>query len=161
MKKPKPKKKKYTIIRDQQEKANYWTFPPSEICAGTEVSHLKTGDYIIKELPDIVVIERKGRISEWSQNVWQPRFERELERLAKFPRAYILCEFSMDDIYNFPYSSDIPKYKWKKLKITANFIAKRTLEFSISYPTVNILLANKYGQRVAGGIFKEVITQYG
>jgi ERCC4-type nuclease len=146
---------KYQVIRDSQEKANYWTFSCSKSCEGTEVKRLKTGDYTLVGLENVFTIERKGCIAEFAQNISQKRFERELKRLEKFKYPFILLEFTLEDIMRFPYSSNIPQHLWAKLRVNPSYILKRLLEYQLTYKT-KILLVGAHGKEVASSLFKRV-----
>jgi hypothetical protein len=145
----------YTVIQDSREQSPFF-FPKSDCCKGTIIKSLKSGDYSLENYEDIFVIERKGSITEWSANIFQDRFKRELERLESFKYPFIILEFTMDDIMKFPESSTIPKYKWKYLKVNANNILKATLDFQLKFKT-KIIFAGCYGARVASSLFKRVI----
>lgn len=91
---------------------------------------VKTGDYLVEGLEDILCIERKRNTGEISMNLgskWKP-FEAELNRMLEFKHKYILCEFSLDDIDTFPVNSGIPRKRWKYLRMSSNFIKKRFFE---------------------------------
>lgn len=151
---------KYTVIRDQQEKNNYWDFPFSSVCDGTVVQSLKTGDYTLKGFENILTIERKFSTGEIAKNLTEKRFERELERLEKFPHPFLICEFEFNDLLTFPTRSGIPPKFWPKLRVTNNFLVKRITEIDLNYRTKIIFAGNK-GQERAEIIFKYVIQKYG
>jgi len=94
---------KYTIIRDNQEKSNYWTFNANKYCDGTICEHLVTGDYTIRGLEDKFTIERKANTGEFSGNITKARFERELSRMDKLDHSFLILEFTLEDMYSFPY----------------------------------------------------------
>lgn len=152
---------RYTVIRDTQEKKNFWEFSPSKLCAGTISEHLPTGDYTIQGLDKYLCIERKGRVAEWAQNVLESRFIDELERMKIFPFAFVILEFNISDIMNYPYSSDIPTYLWPKIKMTPSLLLKKTIEFQCEYQDINFVFAGDHGKTVAGSIFKRVIEKHG
>lgn len=150
---------KYKVIQDTREQTP-WHFAASVCCFGTEVGTLSTGDYTLEGYEEIFVIERKGNISEWAKNIIDPRFVRELERLKDFVHSFVILEFDMADLMNYPYSSNIPKYLWKSVKVRPDLILKKTLEFQCKYPT-QIIFAGKHGKKVASSIFKRMVEQYG
>jgi len=95
-----------------------------------EFTTLKTGDYTIKGMEDILSVERKASTLELSNNLgkkWKT-FAKELERMDKIKHRYIICEFPISYIYTFPINSGIPKQNWKNLKITSKFLSKRVEE---------------------------------
>lgn len=93
-------------------------------------SKLDTGDYTFYGFEDKVCIERKRSICELVLNIgsdWK-RFSQELERMKHYEYKYILCEFSSDDIDNFPNCSCLPKHLKSKIRIKPQFIISR-IEF--------------------------------
>lgn len=124
----------YTVIRDTREQQG-WSFHPYQQCIGMEVGTLKTGDYTIKEMPDLVCIERKASVIEIAQNVVKERdrFERELERMRDFPHKYIICEFSMSDIVSYPSNADIPPSIKKNIKVNGKYLIRVLLELQQEY----------------------------
>lgn len=147
----------YIVLRDTREKPGQgWQWRKSKYCAGTVARKLDTGDYTLEGLEDYVTIERKGSISEWAKNVTEARFERELQRMDDMRHAWILLEFNMSDVLNYPVGSGIPKYKWKYLKIRGPFILKRMVEMMRDH-NVNILLCGDKGKDVASNIFKRIV----
>lgn len=93
---------------------------------------LQTGDYAFAhniqdkyedgDLSISIVIERKASVSELAGNIVQPRFWREVERLALFKHPYLLLEFSELDVAKYPVGSGLPRYLWKKVRVRAPFI---------------------------------------
>jgi|TARA_R100000900_G_scaffold137044_1_gene115302 ERCC4-type nuclease len=149
--------KKYTVIRDTREHNDKgWLFDTSARCDGTSTSKLDTGDYSIEGLEDIFCIERKGSVSEFARNVTENRFERELERLESFKYPFIILEFEMSDIIDYPKNSGIPYRQRNQLRFKGPFILKRLLEFQMKYKT-KILLCGRRGKEVASSIFKRVL----
>jgi hypothetical protein len=145
------------VIRDTREKAGKgWHFGECSWCSGTQIQTLSTGDYTLEGLEDKLVIERKDDTSEISLNVNELRFVRELERLEQFEFPFIVCEFDMDDILNFPRNSGIPSYLWKSLKVSNHYILAKIVEFQAKYKTKWILCGKGNGQRVAACILKRV-----
>lgn len=148
----------YTVIKDTREKEGSWEFKPSERCNGMVIDTLRTGDYTLKDYETDFIIERKGKISEWAANINEARFTDELERLETFKWAYIILEFTIDDIMLWPTNSGVPKKDIHKIKTSKYFILQRINEYLIKYKT-RIILAGKYGRDWASSLFKR-ITEY-
>ena len=117
---------------------------------------LDTGDYSLRGYEELLAIERKGKISEFARNIVENRFERELERLEDFDYPFMLLEFDMKDVLDYPRSSKLPNSKRRLTKVTGGFILKRIIEFQIRYKT-KILLCGEEGWKVALSIFKRVV----
>jgi hypothetical protein len=146
----------YLVIRDTREKEDQgWSWRKSKYCAGTVAQKLDTGDYSLQGMENYLVIERKGSISEWAKNVTEARFERELERMDAIQHAWILLEFNMTDVLNYPHGSGIPKAKWRYLKFRGPFILKKMTEMMRDH-RVNIVLCGANGKEVASNIFKRI-----
>jgi ERCC4-type nuclease len=124
-------------------------------CWGTEIRTLSTGDYTIEGLEGEFVIERKKNTGEFAQNITQARFKRELERLEKFRWPFLILDFSIDDILNFPADSGIPENKWKDLQVSAKFIESTLYDYHINYKT-KIILAEGNGRNICKIIFKKM-----
>lgn len=112
------------IIQDTREK-----FPLSFAMFGIDVvvRKLDTGDYTFGGFEDAVCIERKKSVSELATNIgsdWK-RFAAELERMKSFSHKYILCEFPLQDVYDYPNCECIPKYKRKYIRISSKFLLSR------------------------------------
>lgn len=154
-----PKKSpKYHVLRDsrEQEQGDGWWWEESARCAGTLVQTLKTGDYTLEGFEDVFVIERKAGAAELAANITEPRFERELERLEEFKHPFLIASCTWDDIYQFPVGSGIPPSRWRSLRVTNNFLAKRLCEFQLRYKT-KIILAGPHAKEVASSLFKRLI----
>ena len=121
---------------------------------------LPTGDYTIQGFEKILTIERKQSTSEFSQNILEARFDRELVRLEAFKYPFIILEFTMDDILDYPKGSGIPIRLWPKLRINSWKLLKTLMEYELKYKT-KIILAGKNGKEVAASIFKRVVEREG
>ncbi len=152
-------KKKYEVLRDTQEKAYYWTFEPNERCLGTFDEKLSTGDYTIRGMEKIFTIERKFSTGEFSGNISEDRFERQLCRMDKLKHSFIILEFTMADVYAFPSRSTIPSDKWHLLRVSANFIVKRLIEIETNH-NCKIIFAGNDGAKVAEAVIKRMADLY-
>lgn len=151
--------KKYVVIRDSREKANFWDFPPSKYCAETVVDGLPTGDYSLRGIETKFTIERKANTGEIAGNLYEKRFENELKRMQKFKHAFIVCEFLLEDLFKFPYGSNIPKSKWKYLKVNSNGLLKRIFELEVKYKC-KFIFAGSRGKEVARILFARMAELY-
>lgn len=151
---------RYQVLRDKQEKKNYWDFPESPWCLGTHEISLKTGDYTLKNMEDFFTIERKYSTGEFSANVCEKRFERELQRMDAMDQAYLILEFTLEDIETFPHNSGIPSRFWSKLKVNHKFIRKRLFEIMSDY-NIQVILAGDRGAEYAEWIFNRMNVLYG
>lgn len=118
----------FTIIVDTREQIP-WEFGYHN----TAKRKLDTGDYSIEGFEEILAIERKKSVGELATNLSESRFKDVLNRLSKIKHSYMVFEFSLDEVYQFPVGSEIPKRLWDKLKITGNYIIKRLIEIQLEY----------------------------
>lgn len=146
------------ILSDSSEKMP-WDFSFYHQCEAQEEANLNTGDYTIKGMEHLLVIERKRNAGEISINLgqkWKP-FLKEFQRMAEFPHKYLICEFPFEDLLNFPVNSGIPKYLWSKIRVTGKFLASRLTKTCEEYGVELIFAANREeAQSIAMNIFKEV-----
>lgn len=149
-----------TILRDTREKEGHgWLFDKDDFIESTEITKLDTGDYTIKGYEKIFTIERKLSTSEISNNIFEKRFEAELERLEVYQYPFMIFEFSMEDILAFPVNSGIPRYMWGKLKTKGAFLLSAIMRYHTIYKT-KIIFAGNEGKSVAKSLFK-MIVKYG
>lgn len=132
------KSKPFTIIKDTREQDGY-SFAASSsryhTCNGMVSRKLDTGDYSIEGLEDKLCIERKASVVEFANNVGhdQVRFLKEIERMKEFPYKFLVFEFSLTDLMNFPEGSSIPESDWGKLRVTNKFMLKMIMEFQLHH----------------------------
>ena len=136
--------KTYNIIIDTREKAGY-SFQEYSNCTGVIRKKLDTGDYSIEGLEDIICIERKASVEEIASNIIDTtkRLEREIERMLPYEHKYIICEFSMWDLLNFPHGTSLPQTVRNKIKVGGKFLLKKLIEFEIHYGVHIVFCGNK------------------
>jgi dsDNA-binding SOS-regulon protein len=153
----------YEVIRDTRERQG-WYFPKKDRCAGMIDKGLKTGDYTLRGYEDIVCIERKASPEELALNLGKhkDRFVRELERMKDIEHRYIVCEFSLDELLNFPENSRMPEEKKKGLRITGRYMIRCLIEFGIKYNVHVLYCGTKVNAfKVTESIFKRMVENYG
>lgn len=146
----------YEVLVDTREQ-NPWSFPAGNRCLGSTRVGLKTGDYSLRSFEDRFVIERKGSLSEFSQNLFQDRFWRELDRLDAVQHPYLFLEFNWAQLVEFPAGSGIPESKWKFLKVTPQLLVKRYTEMRIQHPRLRVEFVGSYGREAASSLFKRIV----
>ena len=127
------------------------------------VRKLDTGDYSIEGLEDKVCIERKARVSELAINLGKDkrRFMNEIERMKDFPFKFLILEFSLEDVMDFPERSDIPEEKWDSIVITNKYMLKMLIEFQM-YDDIHVIFCGnrKNAKLVVSSILKRVNEFY-
>ena len=143
------KSKPFTIIKDTREQDGY-SFAASSsryhTCNGMVSRKLDTGDYSIEGLEDKLCIERKASVVEFANNVGhdQVRFLKEIERMKDFPHKFIILEFSLSELIDFPENSRIPEKSKNSVKITGKYMLKCLMEFQL-YDNIHVIFCgNKY-----------------
>lgn len=152
----------FTIIQDTREKIPL-DFSFYSDCQKVEIKKLDTGDYSLVGYEDKVYIERKRSTSELAINfgIDKDRWYRELERMSKVRFKYIVCEFSVEDLLNFPKNSTVPKDKWSILKFNGRYLYRVMKESEKKYNVKFLFCENP--QRAAEeviSLFKRVIEYY-
>ena len=147
----------FTIIVDTREQTP-WEFGHHT----TSREKLDTGDYSMQGYEHLLAIERKRSVSEIATNITENRFSDVLKRLNNIPHAFMIFEFDVMDIYNYPIGSDVPKKMWDKLKIGGNYIMKVLTEIQLN-SHIHILYCgcSSTAERVAVGIMKRIYEKYG
>ena len=142
----------FTIIVDTREQQP-WHFKNY----ATAISKVDTGDYTVQGLENIVTIERKKSVNEFANNITEKRFKDWVGRLSDIEFPFVLLEFSLTDILNYPIGSNIPKRMWNKIKIRPNYIIKNLLELNLYY-NINVVLCDNHrnAEHLAEQIFKRV-----
>jgi ERCC4-type nuclease len=148
----------FTVIRDTQEKVDFWEFPAAGPCLGTIDKRLPTGDYTLAGYEKTLCIERKRNMGELAGNLTEERFHRELERLEAFPLPLLVCEFPFADVLSFPLNSGIPEERWPKLRVTANYLLNCLNQILVKHRT-RIIYAGSHemAKRQATSLFKRVV----
>ncbi len=156
----------YTVIKDTREQEGY-TFEKFNgrytSCEGMVVRKLDTGDYTLVGLEDKLCIERKGSISELAINLGKDkrRFMDEIKRMKDFPFKFIILEFTLEDVMDFPESSNIPEEKWDSIVITNKYMLKMLIEFQM-YDDIHVIFCGnrKNAKLTNNSILKRVNEFY-
>jgi|TARA_R100001163_G_scaffold35336_1_gene27193 hypothetical protein len=125
---------KYVILKDTREK-NGWDFNAFDKCMAVVDWGLKTGDYVARGLEKHLVIERKASTGEIATNLGKKRkaFDAEIERMSQFRWKYIICEFSIDDLMNFPENSGIPEKQLQYVRMNGKFMWRKLCEYQENF----------------------------
>jgi len=136
--------RKYVILKDTREKTG-WDFNSFDRCLAVRRWGLATGDYTARGLEKHLAIERKASTGELALNIGKElkRFEAEMERMSHFRWAYIICEFSIDDLMSFPENSGIPKKNWEFVRMNGGYMWKKISEFKEEYNVITLFCGNK------------------
>lgn len=153
------------ILVDSREQKP-WKFKDYECHRCT----LETGDYAMadetrpkykdSDLNHLLCIDRKGATSELYQNVTQVRFKKEIERMKRFKHAYLILEFSVDDIMRFPVGSNIPRRRWRYLKVKPQYVMGYLTNLMLE--GIQVIFAGNAAnaQRIALSLMKKVYQEW-
>jgi ERCC4-type nuclease len=154
------KEPEFTIIRDTREQTP-WDFT-FEHTVAEELGTIKTGDYAVKGIEDKLCIERKGCIEEFANNLGKEyaRFKRELVRMDEFPHSFIICEFPLRDLMEYPFHNNNTKLQ-QTSKISGKYLLKIMLEIQLDHK-VKIIFCNSkfYAIRTALSLMKRIHERY-
>ena len=152
--------KKHVILKDTREK-NGWNFCSFDRCIAVADWGLKTGDYTAKGLEKHLVIERKDSTGELAMNLGKKRkaFESEVERMSNFRWKYIIMEFSIDDLMNFPENSGIPKKQRQYVRMNGKFMWKKLREYEEDYGVELIFAQDKENAEQRAMIIFDEVTE--
>lgn len=154
------KKPDFTIIRDTREQTP-WEFHYEHTVA-EEIGTLKTGDYAIKGLEDKLVIERKGSVEEIASNLGRDyaRFARELHRMDQYPHSFIICEFPLQDVIEYPFHRKNAKLQ-KETKLSGKYLLKQFMEIQLNHNVKIIFAGSKYfANKAALSLMKRIYERY-
>ena len=104
------------ILVDTREKTPLFT--------GAKVIKLDTGDYTFEGYEHELAIERKSSVYEFARNITEKRFNDWVRRLAEFKHAYMVCEFTLDDVAIYPKKSGVPPRARRYIRVKPPFIFK-------------------------------------
>jgi ERCC4-type nuclease len=127
----------FVIVKDTRERKGL------DFNLYVENFKLDVGDYSIKGLEHILFIERKGCLAEFYQNCIQKRFWKELDRAKEHKYKYLILEFSLSDIENLPYSLNLPKKIWAKMKISPKYIMSCVSRIQYDYEVIVLFVENR------------------
>jgi ERCC4-type nuclease len=144
----------FLVIRDTREQTG-WQFTAGKTCLGTKAGTLKTGDYTVEGYENLLSIERKGSVQEFAQNLMDDRFFREMERMKEYKYAYLVLEFTAEDLFNYPESANIPSAAKARIRTNGNFLMSKTMHLQNNYP-IKVFFAGRKGKDMAYYIMKMV-----
>lgn len=157
--------KDFLVIRDTREQQGLWFNNDGERCMGMEDRALKTGDYTIDGMEDIICVERKASPAELALNLGRhkKRFDAEMERMSKIKHGFIICEFTFWDLMGFPENANsIPAKDKKNIRVTGRYVLRCLDEYRLKYNIHTIYCGNKLAAyKQIAAIFKRITEKYG
>jgi ERCC4-type nuclease len=142
----------FTIIVDTREQQP-WSF---DHYSKANIK-LDAGDYSIQGLQHLLGIERKKSVNEIANNITEPRFKDAIARLAELKYSFLLLEFDIENILNYPIGSNLPKRLWDKIKISPAFLMKHVLDWQLVH-NINVIFCgdSSAAERTAEMILKKI-----
>ena len=82
-------------------------------------------------------------------------------RAKSFPFKFIILEFSLADVMEFPIGSDIPESKWKSIVVSNKYMLKMVVELQMYHDVHVIFCGNKKNAKLMiNSILKRVNEYY-
>ena len=157
-----PDAPEYTVIKDTREQDGY-NFSKFALCKGMMIKKLDTGDYTIKGFEDKICVERKACVAEVAQNLGQKKyaFFNEIERMKEYDHRYIVMEFTLEELLEFPKGAHISQANKKQIRITGKYILRMLMEFQL-YDNVHVIFAGnkKNAFLFISSLFKRINEKY-
>ena len=144
----------YCVCYDTREQQPWKFDGRTKGCVGYEKATLKTGDYTVKGLEDILCLERKKSVSELAGNVFEDRFGRELERMRGIPIAYVILEFPFWHVVEYPRVPTVPHSVRSKIKVSGSLLTSKLLGLEADFPWVRWHFAGDRGKDMAAALFR-------
>lgn len=140
------------IIIDTREQKP-WSFDEHS----TAHRKLDTGDYSVEGLEHLLAIERKRNVAEIANNITESRFKDVIDRLKAFKYAFILLEFDLNNVLEYPIGSTIPKRLWSKIRISPQYILKHLTDLQVEH-NIHVLFcgSSSNAEKLALSIMKRV-----
>lgn len=128
----------FTIIQDTREKKPV-EFAAHGAVESVEIAKLDTGDYSVKGMESVLMIERKASVDEvfMCLGVQWGRFEKEMERAKPYKYKYLVIEANLSQIY----------YGSSYSNMSGKFIVARLLAIQHKYGVIPIFVGK--GQHVS------------
>tara|TARA_R110002020_G_scaffold81578_1_gene202460 strand:+ start:1903 stop:2388 length:486 start_codon:yes stop_codon:yes gene_type:complete len=152
----------FTVIKDTREQEGYY-FSKYDKCEGMIERKLDTGDYSIEGLEEKICVERKASPEELATNLGQKKnaFMNEIGRMKTFRHKFILLEFSLQDLVEFPEGSRIPESQKAKVKISGKYMLKMLMEFQLKHNIHVVFCGNKHNAFLTlTSLFKRINEMY-
>lgn len=153
----------YKIIQDTREQLP-WKFSIGKDCTDLTIKKLDVADYTLEGLETVLLIERKMSVGEISKNMIgkdYERFERELIKLNEFKHSYLVMEFTLMDLLQYPWGDkSLPLSVKRRIKLTGKFILKKLIQLELQFPNISFVFAGPRGKEFAAAIFSEMYSLY-
>jgi hypothetical protein len=157
----------FRMVRDSNEQEGTgWKFAASrksdpQLCSGTVIAPLETGDYTIEGLEHVLRVERKGSVEDLVSSMCDGRMKGQLSRLSKFKYAYVVIEARFDDLVNWHFSATAMRKAGFKVGLpTPDAAVSAFMKFHFAYPSVHMFFVGKGGRDFIRSLFKRVIEDY-
>lgn len=140
------------IIIDTREQKP-WSFEEH----ATAHRKLDTGDYSVEGLEHLLAIERKRNVAEIANNITESRFKDVIQRLKTFKYSFVLLEFDLNNVLEYPIGSTIPKRLWSKIRISPQYILKHLTDLQVDHG-IHVLFcgSSSNAEKIALSIMRRV-----
>ena len=133
------------IISDSREKAGF-EYDFSSYGVETIVRKLGCGDYSYQLGEDIITLDRKRNSGELCSNLYKEykRFSAEMARMELIEHSFILCEFSLQTLLEFPINSGIPPRYHKRVRGSGLGMLKKLETFRERHGVRTLFCENRF-----------------
>jgi hypothetical protein len=149
----------FTVIRDTREKIGWWDFKFIADCDQISKA-VKTGDYTLVGYEDQLAVERKRTVLEIARNLGHKyqQFKAELIRMQDFKYRYIICEFSLIHLLDYPANCGLKQSARAQIKKDGRALLKQIQTIETKYNVPFIFCNDKtHAMQTALEIFNNVI----
>ena len=88
-------------------------------------------------------------------------FLNEIERMKPFPHKFLILEFTLSDLVDFPNNTRIPEKNKSRVKITGKYLLKCLMEFQLHDDIHVLFCENKHNAFLTvSSILKRVNEMY-
>lgn len=138
-----------TILVDTREKTPWdfqWALSHKQV-ASVETEKIDAGDYTIKEIPNLVIVERKRDVAEIYANLIPKlnyeRFLREMGRLQSYKYKFIVVEDHWESLWNI----NSFKYLGKNKKWAGSIVMSSLFQIMTTF-NVHVLFAGDKAEQI-------------
>lgn len=149
-------KPKFRIIRDTREQTP-WSFRATDYCLGHVTAKIDHGDYSIEGLEHLIFLERKASAAEVAHNMLEKRFDKLLLESEKYRYRYIICEFPVSHLLNYPHGAGLPSSVVKRIRLKPAFVMSKLHSYEINHGIHVVFCQDKvYAQQYVLSLFKKI-----
>lgn len=150
----------FDVIVDTREQQP-WVFKRDRYIQNSIRQKLDTGDYCIDGLQHgILCLERKKSVAEFANNITKKSFKACVDRMEEFEYSFLIFEFDINNILEYPKNSGIPPKYWRRLKVRGRFMMQEITKIQLRGIQVVFAGNTDNAKYIATNIMKDLYEQY-